>query len=384
MIHKRIPSLCAAAILALRGHPDLRKAILPPFANLSGDLSQEYFADGMTDELITMLAKNTSMRVVSRTSAMRYKGVQRPVPDIARELGVEGIVEGSVERSGNRVHMTVQMIHAPSDTHIWAESYDRDLNGSLLLPSEVPQTIAKEVNAAVLPVRPQRYLNPEAHDAYLRGLYFWFRNNNDDARSQEYFEKPIQLQPDYSAAWSGLANAYIVQAVAMEVPARQVMGKAEVAAHRAAELDSSLAEAHNSLAALYFFGDWDLTRADAESVRAISLNPNYAEAHHLRAYILEALNRRDDALREQKRCTELDQFERPWALGKVLMQLRQFDAAVNELRLRAEAPPQDSGIRFLLADAYRFKGMEQESFRRRSEVFAPGRQEIGGGLRACV
>ncbi len=333
-----------------------------PLANLSGDASQEYFADGMTDELIAMLAKNTSLRVVSRTSAMQFKGVQRPARDIARELGVDGILEGSVERSGNRVHLTVQLIHAASDTHIWAESYDRDLNGSLLLPSEVSQTIAKEVSAAVLPVKPQRYINPEAHDAYLRGLYFWFRNNNDDARSQEYFEKAIQLQPDYAAAWSGLANAYLVQAVAMELPAQQVMGKAEVAAHKAAELDSSLAEAHNSLAALYFFGDWDLARADAESMRAISLNPNHAEAHHLRAYILEAMNRRDEALREQKRCTELDQFERPWALGKVLMQLRQFDAAVSELRLRAEAQPQDSLTRFLLADAYRFNGMEQESF----------------------
>jgi Flp pilus assembly protein TadD len=110
-------------------------------------------------------------------------------------------------------------------------------------------------------------------------------------------------------------------------------------------------DTHNSLAGLYFFGDWDLARADAESVRAISLNPNYAEAHHLRAYILEVMNRRDEALREQKRCTELDQFERPWALGKVLMHLRQFDAAVSELRLRAEAQPQDSGLRFLLADA---------------------------------
>src|SRR5258706_3542480 len=202
-----------------------------PLENLSGDPSQEYFADGMTDELITMLAKNTSLRVVSRTSAMRFKGVQRPVPDIARELGVDGIVEGSVERSGNRVHMTVQMIHAPSDTHLWAESYDRDLNGSLLLPSEVSQTLAKQVNATVLPVKPQRYINPEAHDAYLRGLYFWFNNNNDDARSQEFFERAIQLQPDYAAAWSGRANAYIVQAVDMDVPAKQVMGKVEIAAH---------------------------------------------------------------------------------------------------------------------------------------------------------
>src|SRR5258706_10167556 len=137
-----------------------------PLENLSGDPSQEYFADGMTDELITMLAKNTSLRVVSRTSAMRFKGVQRPVPDIARELGVDGIVEGSVERSGNRVHMTVQMIHAPSDTHIWAESYDRDSSELFSLPSELSRTIAKEVKVAVAPASPLRNINPEAHDEY--------------------------------------------------------------------------------------------------------------------------------------------------------------------------------------------------------------------------
>jgi tetratricopeptide (TPR) repeat protein len=137
---------------------------------------------------------------------MRVKGVQRPVKDIAPELGVDGIFEGSVERSGNRVHMTVQLIHAPSDTHLWAESYDRNLSEAFSLPSERSRTIAREVNTAISPAKPQPRINPEAHDAHMRGRYFWF--NGRTQRSQEYFQQAIQLQPDFAAAWSGLADSY--------------------------------------------------------------------------------------------------------------------------------------------------------------------------------
>ncbi len=142
-------------------------------ANLSGDSSQDYFADGMTDEIITALAKSRSLRVVSRTSVMQYKGAQRPVREIARELGVDGVLEGSVSRSSNRVHMTVQLIYAPADSHVWAESYDRDLNQAYSLPEELSQTVAKEVKAAISPAPAPRYINPEAHDAYLRGRFLW-------------------------------------------------------------------------------------------------------------------------------------------------------------------------------------------------------------------
>jgi TolB-like protein/DNA-binding winged helix-turn-helix (wHTH) protein len=154
---------------------ELRSIAVLPLENLSGDPTQDYFADGITDELITMLAKNASLRVVSRTSAMQYKGVNRPVRDIARELGVDGILEGSVARSGTRVHINVQLIHAPSDTHIWAESYDRDLNDAYSLPSEVSQRIVKEVKVSSSAAKTQAHINPEAHDSYLRGRYLWFR-----------------------------------------------------------------------------------------------------------------------------------------------------------------------------------------------------------------
>jgi TolB-like protein/DNA-binding winged helix-turn-helix (wHTH) protein/Tfp pilus assembly protein PilF len=331
-----------------------------PLVNLSGDASQEYFADGVTDELITALAKNRSLRVVSRTTVMQYKGVKRPLRDIARELGVDGILEGSVARSNKGVHMTVQLIYAPTDTHIWAESYDRNLKEAVTLPSELSQVIAKEVKAATSPASSPRYINPEAHDAYLRGRYFWFSDHY--GKSREYFEKAIQLQPDYAAAWSGLADAYIVRAVAGMSPPQEVVGKAETAARKAVELDGSLPEAHNTMAAVYLFGHWDWKNADAESLRALELNPNYAEARHLHSYILFAMNRPDEALQEQKRSTDLDPFERPWALGFAYIRTRQYDAAVNELRLRAAAQPENALVHWILSLAYQLKGMGEESF----------------------
>jgi len=201
----------------------IRSIAVLPLTNLSGDPAQDYFADGMTDELITALAKNRSLRVVSRTSTMQYKGVRRPLRDIARELGVDGILEGSLERSGNRVHMTVQLIHAPSDTHIWAESYDRDSSEVFSLPSELSRTIAKEVKVAVAPAGPQRNINPEAHDEYLRGRYLWYSMENENSR--KHFEKAIQLQPDYAAAWSGVADDYIASVVEGLVPPEPTMQK---------------------------------------------------------------------------------------------------------------------------------------------------------------
>jgi TolB-like protein len=345
----------------------IRSLAVLPLENLSGDPSQEYFADGMTDELITALAKNHSLRIVSRTSAMQYKGVRRSVRDIARELGVDGILEGSITRSASRVHLTVQLIHAPTDTHIWAESYDRDLNAAFSLPSELSQTVAKEVRLAVSSPAPLPHINPEAHDAYLHGRYYWFSDNSDP--SLEYFEKAIQLQPGYAAAWSGLSDYYGGSAVGGQLDPQKVRSKWAAAAHKAVELDNSLPEAHNSLAALYFFGDWDCAHADAESQRAIALDSNYAEAHHLRSYILMAMNRPEEAVQEQKLGIEADPFQRPWALGFTYYLLRQFDAAITELRLRADANPGDGSTHLILADVYWLKGMFKEAAQEMEQGF---------------
>lgn len=329
-----------------------------PLANLSGDPSQDYFADGMTDELITSLAKNRNLRVVSRTSAMQYKGVKRPLPDIARELNVDGILEGSIERTPNSVHMTVQLIYAPTDSHVWAESYDRDLNQAYALPEELSRTIAKEVKAATSPAPPRRYISPEAHDAYLHGRYFWFTFNV--ANTLPYFEKAIQLQPDYAAAWSGLADTYAVDGM-MNHPPSEVTEKVHAAALKALELDPSLPEAHNSLAAWYLFYAWDPARAEVEARRAVELDPNYAEGHHVFSYILEVQQRYPEAEVEARRSTELDPFAHDWELGVFYTNIRQYDAALKELIMRRVAVPNDSDIAMNLAKLYWLKGMYKES-----------------------
>lgn len=345
-------------LIARPGTQRIRTLAVLPLENLSGDPAQEYFADGMTDELITMLAKNPGVRVVSRTSAMRYKKVQRPLPDIARELGVDGILEGSVGRSGHRVHINAQLIYAPTDTNVWAESYDRDLSDVNSLQTELAQTIARQVGMTISN-KPERRINPEAHDAYLLGRYYWFAS--DSEKSRQYFQKAIDLQPDYAAAWSGLADYYLGRGVAGESPPEAVMPQGEEAARRAVALDDFLPEAHNSMAAAYLFYRWDWKRAEQESARAVELNPSFAEGHHLRGYVLGTLSRADDALQEQRKAIELDPFVRPWALGYALLRARQFDAALNEALVRSEAQPNDVSVRELLVEAYWHKGMEKEA-----------------------
>ena len=331
-----------------------------PLENLSGDPAQEYFADGMTDEVITMLAKNPSLRVVSRTSVMQYKNVHRPLREIAQELGVDGILEGSVSRTGNRVHVRTQLIHAATDTHVWAESFDRDLSDVSALQNELARAIAKQVGAtASVSGKPVKKIKPEAHDAYLLGRYYWFAGNYE--KSREYFQKAIDLEPDYASAWSGFADSYTGSVAEGNFSPDAVMPQAEAAATKALELDDSDDGAHRAAAAIQFFYRWDWKAADRESARAVELNPSLGDNHHLRAYVLSALNRTAESLQEDRKAIELDPFVRPWELGYSLLRARQFDAAVNELRIRSEARPTDAWLHGVLSDAYLHKGMEKEA-----------------------
>jgi TolB-like protein/DNA-binding winged helix-turn-helix (wHTH) protein/Flp pilus assembly protein TadD len=367
---------CAAASvgfgvwLAQRGSTarPIRSVAVLPLENLSGDANQQYFADGMTDELITMLAKNSTLRVVSQTSTMQYKGVHRPVRDIARELGVEGVVEGSVARSGKKVHMAVQLIHAPSDTSMWAESYDRDAEESVSLPSEVARAIAARLKMATTPAGPQRFINPEAHEAYLRGRYYWFSGGGTTAfhdqtmkKAGEYFKRAVALQPDYARAWSGLADFYEVSALHGDAPPSDNQPQARAAAIEALRLDDSLAEAHNSMSASYLFFTWDWRLALLHANKAVELEPNTAEWHYFRSKVFITLNRMEDALEEQKKATELDPFARPFGMGYMLLIMRRYDAAVNELRTRLETLPADPRLHRVLAEAYWHKGMKQDA-----------------------
>ena len=345
------------------GEARIHSLAVLPLENLSGDPAQEYFADGMTDELITMLARNTNLHVISRTSAMQYRRVHRPLPEIARELGVDGILEGSVGRTTNQVHINVQLIFAPTDTHIWAESYDRDLSNVSSLDSELARTIARQVGATVSSsTKPEKQISSQAHDAYLLGRYYWFVDD-DTERSRHYFQKAINLQPDYAAAWSGLADSYLASAASGKVSPEEVLAQGAAAARKSVELNDSLPEAHNSMAAAYLICGWDLQRAERESARVLQLNPNFAEGHHLRGYVLQALNRTEEAIQEQRKAIELDPFARPWELAYALRRAHQFDAALNEARLRGQAQPDNAALHEALGAAYWSKGMEKEAAR---------------------
>jgi tetratricopeptide (TPR) repeat protein len=284
---------------------------------------------------------------------MRYKGTRLPTREVARQLGVDSVLEGSVMRVGDKVHITAQLIDAASDAHLWAQSYDRSFDDALTLPGELSRTVAREAGLGVSPPAQPRTVNPAAHDAYLRGRFMWF---SPGSGGLEYFEKAVALQPDYALAWSGLADAYITAAGTK--PPLQVMPLAAAAARKAVELDDSLPEAHLSLAASLFYGSWDLKRAQAELSRTLELNPNFAEAHHLYGYLLDVLDRKSEALAQQRRSMELDPFARPWALGRAYVYARQFDAAVQELRMRDDARP--GTIRRDLIKAYWYAGMWRE------------------------
>jgi TolB-like protein/DNA-binding winged helix-turn-helix (wHTH) protein len=335
----------------------IRSLAVIPLENLSGDSNQEYFADGMTDELITMLAKNSTLRITSRTSVMQYKSVHKPLPEIARALNVDGIVEGSVSRSGGTVHMTLQLIRADTDTHLWAESYDRDPNDVAALPGEAARDIAIHLHSSVPSSVAARYVNPEAHDAYLRGRYLWFRGRNDEAG--KYFRQAVDLQPDYALSWSGLSNYYGLDAADGRVDPAQALPQEQACAQKAVDLDNQLAEAHLSLGGSLFFGQWDFPRAIEEISRAIELDPRLVQAIHFRARILSVLGRHQEAIQTQKHATEIDPFERPWAMVTMLDEARQYDAALAEAHQQLQADPQlDLGN--LVALAYRGKGMPKE------------------------
>ena len=345
-------------ILHRAASPAIRSLAVLPIDDLSGQPGQDYLADGMTDELIAMLAKNSTLRIISRRSVMQYKGVHRPLPEIARELGVDGVLEGSVVRSGDKVHMNLQLIQASSDTEVWAETYDRDANGLVSLPREAAQTIAKRLKSAASAVPPPRFVNPEAHDAYLRGRYFWTRRDNDKAIG--YFRKAIELQPDYALGWTGLSNCYGGSAIMGFASPKDSLAPQEAAAMKALALDDSLAEAHLAVSAT-MFRRWDWAGAEKEIVRATELDPRFAEAYHFRSIMLAAFDRQRDALEAQKRATELDPFGRPGALAYSLMLARQYDAALKEVRLNLQGNPQDPVLRLTIYEVYRRNGMEKEA-----------------------
>ena len=314
----------------------------------------------MTDELTTMLAKVSTLQIVSRTSAMQFKDPHRSLPEVARALNVDGILEGSISRANGQVHMTLQLIRADTDTHIWAESYDRENNDVSTLPGEAARAIAKRLDKIVASSATTRYVNPEAHDAYLRGLYLWYNTSNEEAG--RYFRKAVELQPDYAQGWAGVSSYLDAGAVMGELNPREALAPAEAAAIKAVQLDDFLPEAHLARSASFLFNRWDAARADKEVLRAIELDPKFAEAYHLRSKILQTQNRHDESIAVQKKSTELDPYARPWAMANALVVARQWDA-LNDLQLRLKSAPQDGTLLSLMFVCYHNKGMDAEAIK---------------------
>ena len=303
-------------LLRSQGRPPtrIRSLAVLPLTNLSGDASQDYFADGMTDELITDLAKIRALRVISRTSVMVYQGARKPLPEIARELNVDAVVEGSVLRSGEQVRITAQLIQAQDDKHLWAESYQGNLRDTLALQQKAASDIAEQIRIEVTPqergaLKHVRKIDPDAYEEYLKGRYFWNKRTAEGLRKAvNHFNQSIAKDPKYAAAYSGLADTYALLGdweYAVMTP-QEAMPKAKAAARKALELDSGLGEAHASLAFCLDGFDWDFQAADREFRQAIELNPGYATAHHWYSWHLALLGRNSEAIAEMTKAKSLD------------------------------------------------------------------------------
>jgi TolB-like protein/DNA-binding winged helix-turn-helix (wHTH) protein len=365
----RLASIVAACLILLtvtgwllatrqRATPIRSLAVLP-LDNVSGDPDQKYFAAGMTDELTAMLAKDSALRIVSRTSAAQANDSHRSLPEIARVLNVDGIVEGSVSRSNGQVHMTLQLIRADTDAHIWAESYDRAINDAAELPDVAATAIAARLKQAPSSHASTRTINPDAHDAYMRGHYFWVVGRNEDAG--KYYRQALDLQPDYALGWTGLADYYAQGALLGELDPRKALPRAQEAAIKAIELDDSLPRAHATLGGMIFLNRGDTVQALKELTRATELDPQDSESIQLHAEVLNALGRYDEAIAVQKQSTGINPFEWAGALSDLYMETRRFDAAIEEGEMRLKDRPADPDILGILADSYHWKGNDRRS-----------------------
>ena len=383
----------------------IRSLAVLPLENLSKDTSEDYFADGMTEELITQLGQIRSLRVISRTSVMTYKSNRKSLTEIARELRVEAVVEGSVLRSGDQVRINAQLIAVPADRHMWAQSYAGDLRDTLALQSRVASAIAEQIRATLDPreravLAKSRVVNPEAYEAYLKGRYFWNKRTGDGLKkATAYFTRAIEIDPNYAEGYSGLADSYALSGDWKYgvLPGAEAFAHAKAAAAKALALDDSLGEAHASLALALDLYDWDWKAAEAEYQCAIELKPGYAPAHQwyswhlimmgrnsegiselrkaesldplsliISADIADALcvaRRYDEAVQQSKKTLEMDanfavgHFE----LGQAFVQKQLYDGAIAELQRAIELSGHSGAFESNLAHVYGVLGRKQEA-----------------------
>lgn len=349
----------------------IRSLAVLPLENLSGDASQNYFADGMTDELITDLAQISALRVISRTSVMAYKGARKPLPQIARELNVDAVVEGTVLRSGDQVRITAQLIEASTDKHLWSHSYEGELRDTLALQSRVASAIADQIRINLTPreqaaLKNIKVVNPEAYESYLKGRYFWNKRTADGLKAAlAYFKQAIEEDPKYAKAYSGLADTYALLGdwqYAVMTP-KEAFPEAKAAAIKALELDNTLGEAHNSLAFVLDGFDWDLDAGGKEFQRALELNPGYATAHHWYAWHLSLLGRFDEAITEMRKAENLDPLSLiiNADLAELLGLAHSNDDSIRQSLKTIEMDPNFALAHNQLAQAYLQKHMYAEA-----------------------
>jgi TolB-like protein/DNA-binding winged helix-turn-helix (wHTH) protein len=340
--------------------------VVLPLENLSGEKDQDYFADGMTDELIANLAKIRSLHVISRSTAMAYKGTRKPLSEIARELSVDAVVEGTVMRVGNRIRITAELVQVSTDHHLWADTYESQMGDVLALQNRVSSAIVNEIRINLTPEERERLAKtpavaPEAYENYLKGRYYWNKRSNENlTRAIAYFEHATQLDPNYALAHAALSDCYAIISAEIfgTMPASEAAPRARAAALRALELDPTLAEAQTSLATAKFNSDWDWGGAAEGFERAIALNPNYATAYQRYSLYLTAMGKVQQGFAQIQKARQLDPLSLSinFSLGWRLYMARQYDAAIAQLKDTLEMDPSYELPHLVVGQAYEQKG----------------------------
>jgi TolB-like protein/DNA-binding winged helix-turn-helix (wHTH) protein/Tfp pilus assembly protein PilF len=400
-LRRRLRNIVAAAVLVVltaaavwfwrtgRQPPPIRSLAVLPLENLSADASQEYLSEGLTDELITELGHIKALRVISRTSVMTYERVRKPLPEIARELAVDAIVEGTVARSGNRVRVTAQLIQAAADKHLWAESYESDLGDALAIQRKVARSIASEIKIELtrheqMVLASSKRVNPESQEAYLKGRYFWNKRTVDGLqKAVGYFSQAVDSDPTYAPAYSGLADSYALLGdweYGVLTP-KEAYPKAKAAAAKALELDSDLGEAHISLAFALDGFDWDFEAGEREFRKGLELNPGYATGHQWYAGHLTLLGKNSEAIDEMKKAENLDPLSLIISadLAEDFFIAHRYDEGLNEIRKTMEMDSNFPMAHYQLAQAY----LEKRQYGEAIEEFRKA-VELSGGSAACL
>ena len=367
-----------------------------PFENLGGDAEQEYFSDGLTEEMVVQLGRlrPDKLGVIGRTTMMQYKNTQQSIAEIGRELGVDYLLEGSVRRADHRVRITAQLIQVNDQTQLWADSYERPIEDILAIQIGVAKRIARSLAMELLPEqRPEltrtSTANAAAHDSYLRGLYLWNTRSEDGfLKAIEYFQRAVSRDPEYAEAHVGLAVCYVTLGWYCAMPTVDAYRRATSAATRALALDEGLAEAHTALGYAKHLYEWNWEVIEAEHRRALELNPSHVTAHQWYALFLAAMQRFDEALAQMRRAIELDPLSLVINahLGWLLYFLRQNDRAIQQLEKTVEMEPKFEVSRYFLGFAYEQKGMYAEaieSLRMSYELSGRHPGALAGLIHAC-